>query len=240
MKRILITILIINLSFKISAQCLSLPNCSATVQYCTVPGNYGNLQWAYVGVPYSGGIKLFTQTSSQWISVPPLTAISGLPPGLSYNVFPSGLVVNPPLNGGSLGTTPFACFAITGTPTTAGIYTLAITFTLQNSSGTPIYNTINRTNYLIVSSSVTTDINNLEEYNNFSLSPNPVNTEIVVSSDTYLGRIVIMDALGKSVLEIDGNYYNQKNIDVSTLKNGLYFLKANDGERIITRKFLKN
>ena len=49
-----------------------------------------------------------------------------------------------------------------------------------------------------------------------------------------------MDALGKSVLEIDGNYYNQKTIDLSALKNGLYFLKANDGERIITRKFLKN
>ena len=51
----------------------------------------------------------------------------------------------------------------------------------------PIYNTINRTNYLIVSPSVTTDINDLEVDNNFSLSPNPVNTEIVVSSDTYLG-----------------------------------------------------
>jgi hypothetical protein len=238
MKKILLIILIINISFKINAQCVSLPSCTATAQYCTIPSNNGNLQIGYVGVPYSGGIKLFTQISTQWISVPPLTAISGLPPELSYNVSPSGLVVNPPLNGGSLGTNPFGCFAISGTPTTSGMYTLSLTFTLQSTGGS--YSTINRTYYLIISPSVTTDISYLDVNSSFLLSPNPANTEIVISSDTYLGKIVVMDALGKSVLEIDGNYYNQKNIDVSTLKNGLYFLQANDGERIITKKFLKN
>jgi hypothetical protein len=240
MKKILLIILMINLSFKINAQCVSLPSCTPSLQYCLTP-NSSNLPSGTVGVPYSGGIKLVTQSSGLIVRVPLLTAISGLPAGLSYNVSPSSIENNPPpFNGSPLGTNPFGCFAISGTPTTTGMYTLSLTFSVQSVVGGTSYITVNRTYYFYILPSITTDISYLDVNSSFLLSPNPANTEIVISSDTYLGKIIVMDALGKSVIEIDGNYYNQKTIDVSTLKNGLYFLQANDGERIITRKFLKN
>ena len=242
MKRILITILIINLSNNMIAQCAMVANC-VPAQYCTSPGINGIINhFACVGMPLSTGIKIIPNQLGQQIFMYPLTAVTGLPPGLSYNVSPSYLEYDPATStgGGALFPNPFACIAITGTPTVAGTYNVVFTFTITHTiAGNP--NMFVTRNYqMVIPSCTTTGLNSIDEAADILLSPNPVISEIAISSDTYLGKIVVMDALGKSILEIDGNYYNQKTIDVSTLKNGLYFLQANDGERIITRKFLKN
>ena len=72
------------------------------------------------------------------------------------------------------------------------------------------------------------------------MAPNPVSSELFISSDSHFGKIQVIDALGKTVLSLDANYASQTSINVSSLTKGVYFIQANDGERIITKKFIKD
>jgi nitrous oxidase accessory protein NosD len=68
----------------------------------------------------------------------------------------------------------------------------------------------------------------------------PVTDELNISSASHIGKISIIDALGKTVLTYDANYSLQTNLNVSSLSKGVYFLQVNDGSQMSTKKFIKD
>jgi len=72
-------------------------------------------------------------------------------------------------------------------------------------------------------------VSNLQEQG-ISIFPVPVrNGELTISSTTKtLGLIEIIDVVGKQILSSQGNGSYSKQIDVSQLKPGVYFLKLED------------
>lgn len=70
----------------------------------------------------------------------------------------------------------------------------------------------------------------------FSLSPNPANSKISISSSAPIKEIILLDILGNRILSSTSN-----SIDISKLSNGVYFiyLETQDGQ-LLTREFIKN
>ena len=61
----------------------------------------------------------------------------------------------------------------------------------------------------------------------FSIYPNPANSQVVIGTDLIkpIGEVLITDMTGKIVKQ----FQTQKStteIDISTLENGIYFVKA--------------
>ena len=76
----------------------------------------------------------------------------------------------------------------------------------------------------------------------FSLSPNPTNSLLNISCSLKTNdkvKVEIVDALGKLLVSEDHKAFKQTSIDVSHLTSGIYFVKLNWGEKIITKKFIK-
>ena len=74
--------------------------------------------------------------------------------------------------------------------------------------------------------------------NQYQLFPNPSRDVVYISGITHQVDIQIFDISGKEV--INTNQTNNKNgIDTSNLSGGIYFVRINDGENIITRKLIK-
>ncbi|MEJ6792947.1 MAG: family 16 glycosylhydrolase [Lacinutrix sp.] len=71
----------------------------------------------------------------------------------------------------------------------------------------------------------------------FKVSPNPASDYITISSEEKIDCIALFDALGNEVFKL---YENSKQIDVSFLDSGMYFLKINSGKRIVTKKIIIN
>lgn len=75
--------------------------------------------------------------------------------------------------------------------------------------------------------------------------PNPTNKKLYFSIPSQVEKLQleILDILGKSVKTYDffnsTDGINEKNIDVSTLKNGLYLCKFSYGNKQVTWKFMK-
>lgn len=69
--------------------------------------------------------------------------------------------------------------------------------------------------------------------------PNPVNSgKITITSKSNLDKeIVITDVLGKIVLN---KKINNKELDVSNLREGIYFIKIKEGELSVTKKLIIN
>ncbi|MEX2483733.1 MAG: T9SS type A sorting domain-containing protein [Brumimicrobium sp.] len=71
-----------------------------------------------------------------------------------------------------------------------------------------------------------------------SIYPNPAQKTVNIETPSN-GKLIFLDALGKQVLttEISGN---DNNIDISTLKNGIYFVQniSNKGVRSETKKLI--
>ena len=69
--------------------------------------------------------------------------------------------------------------------------------------------------------------------------PNPVNTgKITITSKSNLEKeIIITDVLGKIVLN---KKQNVKELDISKLKEGIYFIKIKEGELSVTKKLIIN
>lgn len=76
----------------------------------------------------------------------------------------------------------------------------------------------------------------------FNLFPNPVTNELTVARGNFFGKgnysLEITDALGRKIINATGNA-DITNVDVSELKNGVYFLRIDDGEQTLTKKFIK-
>ena len=66
------------------------------------------------------------------------------------------------------------------------------------------------------------------------LYPNPVENILYISSENEIKGCLILDQNGRIIKEVKGN-----SIDVSTLSQGMYFLKMNNGQHIQVEKFIK-
>lgn len=231
-KTLLFAALLIGGLSQLNAQCTIMPSCSTgTVGYCTTPATATPLPNASEVTPYNTTIQVTIGTSAfggaATITDATVTAVTGLPAGLSYSLNPSNGVIN----GGSSG-----CMLITGTPSTgsAGTYTVTANITANTNFGPAA-----------VSGSwplTVTGVAGIKSYSNANMiiAPNPAASELVISADFHFGKIQIIDALGKIVISHDANYADQTNIDVHNLSKGVYFLQANDGKSVITRKFIKD
>ncbi len=71
------------------------------------------------------------------------------------------------------------------------------------------------------------------------LNPNPFNDNIVISSANKIVNAEIIDINGKTkIMEIINN--NKATINTSSLSSGVYFVRVNDGVKVITKRIIKN
>lgn len=237
MKKTLLTATVIAASlFQSNAQCVIAPSCTpgASTGYCATPSASTNLPNGTVGAAYSSNIQFSLGTAVGGIVTitgATITATSGLPAGLStvYN----------PVNGAIAGGGN-ACLQISGTPSagTAGTYSFSATFNVVTSLGP---NPVTAVWYLTIDPS-TVGINTIANpfIGALVLSPNPAKSELNVITDLSIAKLVVIDAIGKVVISQDVNYANQVTLDIRSLERGIYFLQANDGSKVITKKFIKD
>lgn len=233
-KTLLFAALVIGSLSQLNAQCTITPGCSAaTTGYCTTPAENTNLPNATVATSYNTVIQVSIASSfgGATITSAQIVSMTGLPTGLSYSVNPASGIIAGGAN---------ACVLLTGTPGagTAGNYTVVANVAITTNLGPFPPATVSW--FLTVDPSISTGIQSINSTSNFYIAPNPVASELNISSDSHFGKIQIIDALGKTVLSLDANYANQTSINVSSLTKGVYFIQANDGERIITKKFIKD
>lgn len=218
-----------------SAQCVPSGGCTPGLTgYCSVPSASTNLAPATIGVAYSSVIQFSLGTTvgggAGTINGATLTAVAGMPAGITNMNTPSS---------GAVGAGQGACIQLSGTSNaTAGTYTITGTFFVSTSFGNQ---TVNADWYLPLNAN-TTGISNISNSSNgvLVLAPNPAKSELTISSDLHLNKATIIDALGKVVMTQDLNYSNQAIINVANLERGVYFLQANDGNKTITKKFIKD
>lgn len=76
----------------------------------------------------------------------------------------------------------------------------------------------------------------------FQLYPNPVEDKINIRiTENGIFNIEISDINGRSVLSIGGQYINEKmTVDVSEFANGIYIMKLNQSDQLLTKKFVIN
>ncbi len=71
------------------------------------------------------------------------------------------------------------------------------------------------------------------------LTPNPFNDNLVINSPTMIENAEIIDVTGKvKLMEIVNS--NRATINTSTLSNGIYFIRINNGQKVITKRIIKN
>lgn len=76
--------------------------------------------------------------------------------------------------------------------------------------------------------------------NNLTIHPNPVSDELAINSDDKIKKVVIRDALGKSVFENQSSFTGIKKVKTQSLSNGLYFLSVTfENAETQTLKFIK-
>lgn len=125
--------------------------------------------------------------------------------------------------------------------TTERIWARAITFqgndiyVLRDHAYRPGKPTVTTTLDRFAIPSLTTGIKNHAEKNSILVYPNPATTEINISFPTTNNfTIDIINMLGETVLQTQ----NQKEIDVSQISKGVYFLKVSDNKTIYSQKII--
>ncbi len=228
-KTLLFAALLLGSLSQLNAQCVIGAACTPSAQgYCTVPAENTNLPNGMANVAYSSDIQFTLGTSVggfATITDATILSVTGLPSGFAYTTNPT----NGNFPGGSS-----ACMQITGTTATAGTYSVAASFSV-NTSFSPTTQTL--TWYLTIDAA--TGIQSYSQSSNMFVSPNPVSSELMISSASHIGKIQIIDALGKVVMTADANYSTQTKIQVGDLAKGVYFIQVSDGSNLMTRKFIK-
>ncbi len=242
MKKILLTASVVIAGlFQSNAQCVIAPSCTPdpVKGYCATPSASTALPAGVTGVAYSTNIQFSLGTSAYngaaTINGATITATSGLPTGLSATYNPTS---------GMVGAGGNACLQISGTPTGAtGSYTFTASFSVQVTplgTTTPQGQVVNADWYLTVNSTASGIAQLTQTANVLVMSPNPAKSELNISSDLSIAKLVIIDALGKVVISQDVNYANQVTLDIRNLEKGIYFLQATEGSKMITKKFIKD
>ena len=80
----------------------------------------------------------------------------------------------------------------------------------------------------------------VENTSSFRLYPNPVNDKLYIETEIEIEEVVIYDVYGRIQNLRTSESQNLRNsVDVSGLNSGVYFLKINTGNGIITKRFVK-
>jgi len=228
-KTLLFAALLLGGLSQLNAQCVIGAACTPSAQgYCTVPVENTNLPNGTANLGYSTDIQFTLGTTVGGFATimdATILTVTGLPSGFAYTTNPT----NGNFTGGSS-----ACMQITGTTATAGTYSIAASFSV-NTSLAPTSQTL--TWYLTIDAA--TGIQSYSQSSNMVVSPNPVTNDLFISSASHIGKIQIMDALGKTVMTSDANYSTYTTIHVGDLAKGVYFIQVSDGSKLITRKFIK-
>lgn len=236
MKKILLSASVVIAGlFQLNAQCVIAPSCTPDPQkgYCASPSASTNLPGGVPNVAYSTNIQFSLGTTAFngaiAINGATITSTSGLPGGLSATYNPTNGIV---ASGGN------ACLQISGTPTVStGSYTFSATFVVSTAAGNQ---TVTASWYLPINANSTGIASLTQQPNVLVMSPNPAKSELNITTDLSISKLVVIDALGKVVISHDVNYANQVTLDIRGLEKGLYFLQANDGSKMITKKFIKD
>ncbi len=81
--------------------------------------------------------------------------------------------------------------------------------------------------------------------NYLNLYPNPVTDQVTIEftlTDTKYNTIEIKNVLGQTVKRIDANFSTPKNqlqINTSDLSKGIYFIELQNGDRLLSKKFIR-
>ena len=77
---------------------------------------------------------------------------------------------------------------------------------------------------------------NLATDDEYTLSPNPANSEVVVKGTKEIREITILDLQGKELK----TFYNTEKFNISFLKNGTYIIRILDSEnKVHYQKLIK-
>ncbi len=82
-------------------------------------------------------------------------------------------------------------------------------------------------------------LNNQDSFDNvFEINPNPA-SEIINISTQLIGKyqLIIQNIAGQEVLSAE--FQNEKNIDISSFDNGIYFIQLSNGQEYYSRKLIK-
>ena len=92
--------------------------------------------------------------------------------------------------------------------------------------------------WIASSSSLTSNAFNFTK-NTLSIFPNPASNLITIKSNTTIEKMELLDIYGKLIKSafVDGS---EISLDVSSLSNGVYFIKANGELGVQVNKFIKN
>ncbi len=71
------------------------------------------------------------------------------------------------------------------------------------------------------------------------ITPNPFNNVIEINSNGHLVNVEVLDITGKIVITeaINGS---KTTLNTASLNNGVYFIRINNGENVITKRLIKN
>jgi hypothetical protein len=72
-----------------------------------------------------------------------------------------------------------------------------------------------------------------------SLSPNPANNTLTLSSDFPLEKVSISTLNGSKIFSQELNSTFSKSLDISALNSGIYFVKISSGKQVATKKLIK-
>jgi hypothetical protein len=215
----------------LQAQCTITPSCSVTTgAYCSTPATGSSLPNATELVAYNTVIQvtLGTMIGPATINSATVTSVTGLPSGLSYSINPSSGVIN----GGSS-----ACMLITGTPATgsAGTYSVTANVTVNTSFGSQPTTLV----WTLTVSASTGIANVYANETNLMIVPNPAKSELNLTADFHFQKIRVFDALGNLSLAQEVNGVYKTTLDLGKLNSGIYFVQVTDGNKVVTRKFIK-
>lgn len=254
------TLLLIIPELSAQSTCTLDPVFVASPKYGIWPDSATNFVAGQVGTPYAQNItvKVPLDTVQSLIKicftrmellVPPSYPNYNLPPGLTLTGNPSSLKF--PGNANS-------CAIISGTPTTAGTYTLHFqvdvygnTIPSSQTCPTPVNPTsgskisTQNIDYYIITISPASGINEWQPISQLNVYPNPASEKLVLSYYSVLSeqqQLNIRDITGKLILTqtIDTQAGpNTISVDVSDIQSGVYFYSVSNKDRLfVQNKFV--
>ena len=78
-----------------------------------------------------------------------------------------------------------------------------------------------------------------QQLNDILIYPNPATNQLsIINYQLSIEEIEIYDVVGKKIFSQISNLKSQISIDISHLKNGIYFIKAKTEKEIIFKRFV--
>jgi len=85
----------------------------------------------------------------------------------------------------------------------------------------------------------TVTVKEIAQNNSFSFYPNPAKDHVTIDSENTIDELTIIDVTGKIVYTQQHLTNRTNSIDVSTLKNGVYFIRLKSNTKITTSRLIK-